>query len=152
MKASILTVALVALGSAGCGPSAATLKGKVVDGDKPFSTDGQLVSLQFHPMKPDGTADATNAYTANVGGDGAFEFVASGGTLPPGKYRVVISGVTGGREGGGPGPEGFAKAGKGDKKKADRFAPHNTLATSKLTVTVTAGANDRTVDLSKPGG
>jgi hypothetical protein len=149
MKASLVLATGLALAAlSGCGSSTGTLKGKVVDNGAPVKPDG-LASLSFYPMK-DGTPDANNSFTAVLNGDGTFDVVASGGKLPPGTYRVVVASAGGaGREGGGPGPEGFPKAGK---EKADRFAPHNTLATSKLSVTVAAGSNDVVIDLSKAGG
>jgi len=128
---------------AGCGPTTGTLKGKLVKDGVPVGADG-LVSLNFYPIKPDGTADPNNAYTAGLNGEGTFEFLASTGIIPPGKYRLVI------RAAGQYGPPD-PKAPK-SKKAPDRFAGFSTLAESKLTVTVVPGANDLVIDLSKPEG
>ncbi len=134
---------------AGCGSPASTLKGKLVNGTEPVGSGGQLVSLSFHPMTG-GTPDATNNYTVPLNEDGSFEFVASGGTLPPGDYRVVISGVSSGpptakeRDNQKPNLPG-AKP----KKTGGRFDAVDTLADTKLTITVVAGKNDLVIDLAK---
>lgn len=130
-------------GAAGCGADAGTLKGSVVDGGKPVGSEGQQVSLSFHPAKPDGSFDEGNCSTAVLNGDGSFEFVASGGTLKPGRYKVVIASASA------PGP-GTQSTAKEKSKAPDRFAGHSTFAASKLTVTVEAGKNDVVIDLSKP--
>ena len=132
----------------GCGADAGRLKGTVVDGGKVVGSEGQQVSLSFYAMKPDGTADAGNCSTAVLNADGSFEFIASGGTLPPGKYKVVIASVGS--------AEGPPTLGKEKKKKSekpvDRFAGHSTLATTKLMVTVEPGKNEVVLDLAKPTG
>ncbi len=143
---SILVCSAFAI--AGCGENAGKLKGTVVDGGKPVGSEGQQVSLSFHPMKPDGSFDPSNCSTAVLNTDASFEFVASGGTLPPGKYKVVISSV-----GSAEGPPALGKEKKKKSEKpADRFAGHSTFATSKLTVTVEPGKNEVVLDLSKPAG
>ncbi len=142
---NLFRVAGIALivGLAGCGPTVGTLKGKLVKDGAPVAAGG-LVGLNFHPLLPDGTPDSRNAYVAGLNPDGTFEFFASGGTLPPGKYRLVI------RAAGQDGPPGPAAA--RPKKSVDRFAGFSTLAESKLTVTVVAGENDLVIDLAKPEG
>ena len=149
MKALLHSILVCsALAIAGCGENAGKLKGTVVDGGKVVGSEGQQVSLSFYAMKPDGTADAGNCSTAVLNADGSFEFVASGGTLPPGKYKVVIASAGS--------AEGPPTVGKEKKKKSeksvDRFAGHSTFATSKLTVTVESGKNEVVLDLSKPAG
>jgi|GEM_PF-2636386 len=133
-------------GAAGCGADAGTLKGSVVDGGKPVGSEGQQVSLSFHPMKPDGSFDEGNCATAALNGNGSFEFVASGGTLKPGRYKVVIAAASSGAG------TGTQSTGKEKSKKPDRFAGHSTFAASKLVVTVEAGKNEVVIDLSKPTG
>ena len=148
MKAIMRVLVLgSAITMAGCGTDAGTLKGSLVDGGKPVGSEGQQVSLSFHPAKPDGAFDGSNCSTAVLNSDGSFEFVASGGTLKPGLYKVVIAGSLG--SGTGPGTQSTAKE---KNKKPDRFAGHSTFAASKLTVTVEAGKNDVVIDLSKPTG
>ncbi len=134
---ALLGFALVAL--SGCGPTSAKLKGKVVEGNTPVLPNG-LVSLSFHPIKADGSPDLMTVFTTPLEGDGTFKFVASGGTLPPGKYRVVIAG---------PGvapPTGKTKI----KSSPNRFGDSSNVETSKLHITVQPGQNDLVIDLAKP--
>lgn len=128
---------------AGCGPTTGTLKGKLVKDGVPVGAEG-LVSLNFHPIHSDGTVEAGNAYTAGLNGDGTFEFLASTGIMPPGKYRLVIRAAG---QYGPPDPKNPKT-----KKTPDRFAGFSTLAESKLTVTVAPGENDLVIDLAKPEG
>ncbi len=147
MKAIVRALLIGSIfGAAGCGTDTGTLKGSLVDGGKPVGSEGQQVSLSFHPRKPDGAFDEGNCSTAVLNGNGSFEFVASGGTLKPGTYRVVIAGAS---SASGPGTQSTAKE---KSKKPDRFAGHSTFAASKLTVTIVAGKNDVVIDLSKPAG
>lgn len=132
---------LLAFALTGCSAPTATVKGKLLDGGQPVGPDGLMVALNFHPLKPDGTVDKQTSYSAVLNGDGSFQIVESGGTLPPGDYRVVITAAAGGP----PDPKKKAKASPAQL----RFAPFTTVEGSKLKVTVAAGGNDLTIDLAK---
>ena len=138
-RAAVLAAPALLLALAGCGPADARLKGKLVNGPEPVGSGGRLVSLSFHPVTG-GTPDPKKCYTAPLDADGSFEFVASGGTLPPGEYRVVVAAAGG--------SQSVPAAGKA-KAGPDRFDGVNTLAASKLSATLAAGQNDITVDLAK---
>ena len=135
---------MVSLGLAGCGGSSTgTLKGTVVNGTTPVTSEGQLVSLTFYPLMPDGTPNKENSYTAVLGTDGAFEVVASGGALPTGRYRVVVaSAATQATDSG-----NLTRPAK--KGKSDRFADCSTLEVSKLEIEVKSGENQVVIDLAK---
>jgi hypothetical protein len=130
MKRLIPVVAAVALAAAGCsGGGTARLKGKIVDNGQPVTFPPTTASVQLSPLGEGGTPDPTKVYACVVNEDGSFEFLASGGELPPGTYQVVLELV------GGKGPANAkAIAGKALKRE------------------LKSGSNDLVIDLAKPEG
>ena len=125
MRRSLLALALAALAAGGCGGAApATVKGRIVSNGEPMAVAGPA-AITFTQL--DGEA---KMFTAMLKPDGTFEVVASGGQLPPGNYRVSLMAV--------------GKA--GDKFKA--FGDTNSPIRRELK----PGANEVTVDVSKPEG
>jgi hypothetical protein len=126
MRNSILSVALsAAVLALGCGGGVGRVKGQVVEGGKPLPVEGQ-VALMFELIGPDGKPDEIKSYPVPLNKDGSFELVASGGTVPPGTYRVTVQ-VNG-------------------RKEASGIARYKGQS---LTQEVKAGSNNLTIDLAK---
>src|SRR3954471_12435245 len=90
MKRSGLIAAMAVVLAGGCGPSVAKVKGRLVDNGAPMTFPPTTVAIELSPIGADGKAEGNTVYSAVVQEDGGFEVVASGGTLPPGTYRVGI--------------------------------------------------------------
>ncbi len=134
MRLRFLPAAAVAAAVlAGCGDSAGTLRGRVVENGQPTEIPGQA-ALMFTLLGPDDKPDASKAYTMNIAKDGTFEMVASAGKLPPGKYMVTV--------------ETPAKGKTGLAKYKEQYRFPN----SPLRAEVATGGNELTIDLAKPNG
>jgi hypothetical protein len=129
-----LSAALVALAAAGCGGDAGKVKGRVVENGQPLQIPAQA-AIMFTLVGPDDKPDPSRSYTMNIGPDGTFELLASGGQLPPGKYMVTVE-TTAPKA-----PTGFGKY-----KETYRYP------TSTLRQEVKAGQNEIVIDLAKPNG
>lgn len=126
MRRLALAAALAAL-AAGCGGKGepARLKGRLVENGGPREFAPFSASVEVFLLGGDGQPDKAKSFTAPVGGDGTFEVVASGGTLPPGEYEVQV----------------HLPAAKG--KAATKVVARRELK---------PGPNDVTIDLAKPNG
>jgi len=122
-------VLAVVLTAAGCGPSVAKVKGRLVENGQPTSFPPMTASVQLTAVGPNGQPDNTKVYACVVEPDGTFELVAAGGEIPPGKYLVAVE-VTG---------------------KSDKYAAFATGAT-KVRREIKGGQNELVIDLAKPEG
>lgn len=73
----------------GCGGGMAKIKGQVVENGTPLPVEGQ-VALMFDLLGPDGNTDPSKSYSVPLNPDGSFELVVSGGSVPPGTYKVSV--------------------------------------------------------------
>jgi hypothetical protein len=126
----VLTVAILALAAGGCGDKNAQLRGQLRESGQPLNLAGDQTALSFHRLV-DGKTDPNGIYPAAVASDGSFEMHASGGSLPPGRYRVLLE--SWGAPKGGP--------------MTDRFGGRFSKDKSKLEYDIVAGQNDLTIDL-----
>lgn len=133
MRRSLFGVLVVVL--AGCGGSdPARVKGRVVDGGQPVVVpQGEAPgAIILSPVGPDGTPDRAKLYTASLAADGAFELIASGGSVPPGNYQLSIEVPVKGKAG-------------------EKFKPFSG-AQSPIRRELKPGQNDLTLDLANPNG
>ena len=133
MRVSVYAATLLAVAAAGCADSTAKLKGRLLEGGQPVNFAGHQTGLSFH-LLTDGKTDPNWIYPAAVAPDGTFEMLASGGTLPPGRYRVQLESW------------GSARGGP----LTDRFGGRFSKDRSRVECEVTPGRNDLMIDLPPP--
>lgn len=128
---ALISLVLAGLLLAGCGPRANRVKGRLVNGAQPITfAPGAQAAVVLRFVGADGKPDPHHFYTAMIDPAGAFEVVASGGSVLPGTYQLSLD---------------VAVDGKADK----RFKPFAGTS-SPLRQEVRPGNNDLTVDLAQP--
>lgn len=108
---AVCAVALVFL-TAGCGDKAdgrTVIRGKLVEGDKPFVLDVSKLKLPGGATGlPPGSRPLTVAFVPAEGGDqqfavvnleaGTFEVVGDGKGIKPGRYKIAVTATVGGQD------------------------------------------------------
>ena len=127
-----LILLLVGLASGcGSGPELAKVKGRIVKDGQPLDLpSGIQAAVTFTPIL-DGKPDDTKSVSAVMTATGEFELVASGGTVPTGKFHVSLLIV--------------GKAG-------EKYKPFAAPTTTPLRAELKAGPNDIVLDLAKANG
>ncbi|WP_162659575.1 hypothetical protein [Tuwongella immobilis] len=134
-----LLFGLMLLTNSGCGDTGkSTLKGQLQKSDgSPFALQaGEQAFLTFCQVGESGAINSEATYPAMVQGNGQFEVIASGGELPPGKYRVALQILA-----------GSAVTKSGTPKQADRLKGAMSPEKSKTEITVQPGSNDLQIKL-----
>ena len=123
-----LALASVLAVLAGCGGSAARMKGELVEnGQAATFPPGTMPGVVFRPLDGAGRPSETTAYKAVVSPGGAFEWVGGSGELPSGGYQFSLE-LTG--------------------AVRDKY-PHLTAAASRRRIDLKPGVNLLTIDIGK---
>ncbi|MFO0823709.1 MAG: hypothetical protein U0792_11430 [Gemmataceae bacterium] len=128
--ATVATALVVVL--VGCEAEPSRVKGRLLENGKPVAVPaaGSPQVIVFESMSPDGATSTGRMYSAMLSTDGTFELIASGGSVPPGNYRVSFDVTLPGKD--------------GDKFKG--FRRDNSPIRRELK----PGSNDLTIDLASP--